>query len=313
MFSDVAKAPNGTKTADKLIERRDDGTHYVREDYGSLGAGKLFTASYFVKAAERTWVYIVVRPKKGTGRRVYFDLSAGTKGAQDGFIESARISKLADGWYRIAAAMKMGSGDQRPFFGIGLALADQTAGYAGDGASGILVWGAQVEAGELSPYQRTERIPFEETQWIGATRGSQSRLLWWADIWRESLKDWRVVTFGIGPGPRLGTKIFMGGAPRSPHNSIVSVYGRFGMVGLVLFLALQLVIFWKLLRGYYHAAAQRNGYGRFIILSVILFMAVIWSFAMVQDGFEAPYTAIPYYFLMGLGLAVVAKKIEQRI
>ena len=98
IVADVAEAPDGSITADRLVERTPDNTHYVRTDYRTPEDDVTYTASYFVKAGERRWAYIVMKAKYGGDRRVFFDLSDGTKGAQDPAVAEARIIPVGNGW-----------------------------------------------------------------------------------------------------------------------------------------------------------------------------------------------------------------------
>jgi hypothetical protein len=91
----------------------------------------------FAKASERSWIALQL----GASRVAYFNLSAGTIGTTTGST-TATITALANGWYRCAIA---GVRETSQANNILLASADNTASYAGNGTSGIFIWGAQLE------------------------------------------------------------------------------------------------------------------------------------------------------------------------
>jgi hypothetical protein len=78
---------------------------------------------------------------------------------------SGRIERVGHGWYRVALTLDAAA-DREATFSI--ALLDAPAGqadYAGDGTSGLLVWGPQLESGTRA----TSYIP---TFFVPETRGA---------------------------------------------------------------------------------------------------------------------------------------------
>jgi len=162
-------APDGTTTADTLIEDTTTTTHLVETPVAYV-SGTTYTLSVFVKAAGRTWLGLQVIPSAyaGANRRAYFDLSNGTIGTTAAST-TATIQALPNGWYRCsvtAAATVDGSGDSR----IWMTTADNVASHTGDGASGLHLWGAQLEAGAFP----TSYIP---TTSAAATRAADSAVV----------------------------------------------------------------------------------------------------------------------------------------
>ena len=139
--ANAAIAPNGTLTADKLVENTANDQHII---YQSLsGTGRIL--SFYAKAAERTWVTIW-----GSGGGISrVDLTTGATGTA---APGATIvtQNVGDGWYRISVTDTNAS-----FQVIGVAQSNATISYTGDGTSGIYFWGAQLEqsatAGEYIP------------------------------------------------------------------------------------------------------------------------------------------------------------------
>lgn len=145
--SNVAVAPDGNTTADKLVEDTSNGGHFLSA--GSLTysytSGVSYTRSCFLKAAGRNIVtiYLPGAAFPSSGRQALFNLSNGTVYSVESGV-TATIQTLPNGWYRCAitaTANVTGSGNSG-----GSALTDNgTASYQGDGVSGVLIWGAQLE------------------------------------------------------------------------------------------------------------------------------------------------------------------------
>jgi hypothetical protein len=149
--ANAAVAPDGTMTADKLVEDNATAIHFL----GSASTpvtNTPYTASVYVKAAERTWC--VVRFGFQNIGGIWINLATGQKGQdQSGGVTSFSIVDAGNGWWRISITDTPLSGN----FGIGvdLASADGVSSYTGNGTSGILLWGAQLELGSVATaYQR---------------------------------------------------------------------------------------------------------------------------------------------------------------
>jgi hypothetical protein len=141
--ANAAVAPDGTTTAEKLVE---DATaansHIVQQNFTFTAA--VHTWSVFLKAGERTWARMLVFDGT-TSYGGYFNLSTGVVGTvQNGATLS--IESWGNGWYRCivttAAATAAAAGNCSVFIAEG----DNDVTFDGDGASGIYVWGAQLEA-----------------------------------------------------------------------------------------------------------------------------------------------------------------------
>jgi hypothetical protein len=140
--ADAIAAPDGTTTADKLVE---DATaansHRLFQNITTTAIA--MTGSVFAKAAERSRIYIRTDRSDTTTPAVWYNLANGTVGtATTGMTGS--IYALGNGWYRCVATIDAALAGTSSFL-IGMATADNSANYDGDGASGLYLWGAQLE------------------------------------------------------------------------------------------------------------------------------------------------------------------------
>jgi hypothetical protein len=145
--------PLGGTLADKLVENTATSTHrLVTASTITVSSGATVTNSVFVKAAERTWAVLSDGGSSGVST-IYFNLANGTFGTVGVGVTQYSATNLGSGWYRIQYTCVLAGAVSQPF--IGVASADNTNSYTGDGVSGIYVFGAQVEqASTASAYQR---------------------------------------------------------------------------------------------------------------------------------------------------------------
>jgi hypothetical protein len=143
-------APDGTNSAEKLIESLDVGTtfHIINKSGGfSATSGTSYTYSLFVKAAERTKCIIGFDIGSAFSNFQFglYDLSAGTSSI---FLGSPTISitPYPNGWYRCSVTAAATGTATATYT---LQLYATTNGYIGDGTSGIYIWGAQLEVGSF--------------------------------------------------------------------------------------------------------------------------------------------------------------------
>jgi hypothetical protein len=150
-------APDGTLTADKLVENSETGDHDLRREV-SVTSGLSYWIHCFFKKGERKFGTISTF---GTGlgtRGAVIDLDDGTVQNMGGVyaaFSNIESEDFGNGWWRfsirtIAPATNTGT--------ISISMtttATGTPGYAGDGSSGLHPWGAMFEQSTLkSNYQR---------------------------------------------------------------------------------------------------------------------------------------------------------------
>jgi hypothetical protein len=155
----VTTAPDGTTTADKLVENTVNAAHGVNIDVTASPTTK-YTVSSYIKAGERTWARIALIDNLGIdGGRAWFDLVNGVVGNVDvqgaGSNITASIVAVGNGWYRCSVSGQMNNSKTTLTSQIRLARSNGDISYIGDGVSGIYIWGAQLNEGELQPYYTT--------------------------------------------------------------------------------------------------------------------------------------------------------------
>jgi hypothetical protein len=138
-------APNGTLTADKLVEDTTAAnTHQITQSVASLASGVPYTASIFLKAAERTSALAIFSGTPFGNNGQFVNLANGTLGNVVGTLDRpATIEAYPNGWYRVSITRTTtGSGTG----GITVRTAVVNSSTTdGDGTSGLFLWGAQLE------------------------------------------------------------------------------------------------------------------------------------------------------------------------
>lgn len=151
--ANAVMAPDGTTTADKLVEDATaSNTHFLSQAVTLAGgAGKRFAVSVFARAGERT--DILLRGTDATNSfQAVFSLSSGavTSSATAGtgvhvrsYVETW-LDWLGFTWYRCVVVGTAGAVTAN-VQGFVMLVSGGTNTYTGDGASGVYLWGAQLE------------------------------------------------------------------------------------------------------------------------------------------------------------------------
>ena len=164
-------APNGTMTADKLVESTSSSPHSIRSTSfgsGTITNGVNYAYSVYLKAAERSWAVLELEGSFGGGF-AWFNLANGTIGTQTGLV-SASIFSVGNGWYRCTIIdLSTGTGGVTTRCNLFTAPLNDIINYLGDGTSGILVWGAQLEQSSFA----TDYIPNASTT-VSASAGADN-------------------------------------------------------------------------------------------------------------------------------------------
>ena len=153
---------DGTIKFDATNQRFDEGAV-------TLTASQTFTFSAFIKAGGYTSVRFQMALDEGTSavQRIFFDLNltTGTIGSvftpQGGMInEAAGVVPLGNGWYRAFITTTFSFGFSTLSNKIIINNASGAQSYAGDGTSGIYLWGVKLTKGALDPYQSGDGTVF---------------------------------------------------------------------------------------------------------------------------------------------------------
>lgn len=168
----AVNAPDGAATADKVIPTVDNDTHSILHASSASLPPTAFTSySVYVKAAENRRFRLQMQDNGATGNAIYTDvdlnsLSSITPTALgNATFARAGYESLADGWVRIYVSGVCNTSGTTTDFIMQLYDNSGNASFAGDGTSGLYVWGSQCEATGWA----TSYIP---TAGASATRGA---------------------------------------------------------------------------------------------------------------------------------------------
>lgn len=140
-------APDGTTTADTLIEPS-SGSNVPRwYQIKTVTANTPYTVSCYLKANTRTFGYVQLEIASVGNIIQYFNLSTGAistlTNTGSTLNVSATITSVGSGWYRCTLTASFGSGTSMYAF-IGLADTTPNQSYTTNGSS-LYAWGAQFE------------------------------------------------------------------------------------------------------------------------------------------------------------------------
>jgi hypothetical protein len=155
--ANAALAPDGTTTADKLVEDNSaTSTHFISRSSGTpIGASTAYEGWVYCKAAERTNVQVRLTVG-GTNYGVDVNLSTGAISAISGEVPSAFSAlDVGNGWYFVRVRGTSGATTSADLIAR-LCSAPGVNSYTGDGTSGALIWGADLRLATDAayPYQR---------------------------------------------------------------------------------------------------------------------------------------------------------------
>ena len=167
-------APDGSLTSDKVIANVGINFHSVIQN-PSITPSTVYTLSCFLKRGEYQYGFLY---SDGATKGAIFDLDSLTvTGSILGVPTSSTIVDAGNGWARCSITFTSGVSTFSNTW-VGPTSSPTSANIAGDGYSGIYIWGAQLEAGAFP----TSYIKTEASQ---VTRSADS-----ASITGANFSDW---------------------------------------------------------------------------------------------------------------------------
>jgi hypothetical protein len=136
-------SPDGTQNADKLVENNQNVEHFIYSNVGTY-ASAVYTVSVYAKAGERSILQLLFNGSTNIDAFANFDLTNGVAYATS---STATMTAVGNGWYRctITATLTAATLPLVYFFIQTSTSATRAQAYAGNGTSGLYLWGAQSE------------------------------------------------------------------------------------------------------------------------------------------------------------------------
>lgn len=149
MDTTTVQAPNNSFSAFKMVEGVLNTFHRASKVASSATSGVFYTFSVYAKPVERTWLRLTVDSvfNPGPGNpTAWFNLSGNGAMGSTEVIDHATIATAPNGYYRAQMSMQAAATGVCNAY-VQMVLGDGLDAYAGDGASGFIPWGAQLNPG----------------------------------------------------------------------------------------------------------------------------------------------------------------------
>ena len=184
--ANTTTSPSGATDADMFAENTVSGAHSLVSQAITTTAGTVYTISAHVKAAGRDRLEVRFNNTGlwgGTNPTITVNLTTGTILTSSATVINSSITQLPNNWYRVSVTGLCTTGGATSL-NIVLLTSSGTTSYLGDGTSGVLVWGAQIEASEAA------------TSYITTTSATVTRAADTATISGTNFSNWYNQTQG---------------------------------------------------------------------------------------------------------------------
>lgn len=154
--ADAVAAPNGSLTADKIIDTTDTNTHEVTQSITYANATLYWLAIFAKTAGEISHIRLQMPNARFGTNQVYavFNLSTGVVTADVGPSNAGTSSTAyANGWFRLAVGGTSTSAGTSPT--VFYMHNGSSVVFTGSGSAGFYIWGATVNIGTPEPYLAT--------------------------------------------------------------------------------------------------------------------------------------------------------------
>jgi hypothetical protein len=139
----------------------------------------------------------------------------------------------------------------------------------------------------------------------GAAQGVDMRLGWWNHLYDKLTADEVTLITGLGYGiPLTNFSDTLGVTTREPHNSVISVTARLGLIGIFAWIWMQVELFRAGFRAFRDCRRTGRTDAANLILLVLAFAVLLLSSCFGEDTMEKPYYTIPYYAFWGVALRI---------
>ena len=135
--------------------------------------------------------------------------------------------------------------------------------------------------------------------------GIEQRFDWWSSVLTQWRQTWGTMLFGLGYGmPLIDFKNVLSSIVREPHNELISIFARGGIIAGVVFIWMQALILKRALAVYAYLKNNKQYGGLATALLFILIFTLIH--AIGETPFAWAFYVIPYYFSAGVFIHLFA-------
>jgi len=154
--ANAVAAPDGTNTADLIVETAATSPHYFGNEVVLFTAvsGTSYTQTIYAKYHSKTYLQLTFGAVKFGSQYGVFNLSTGAVASQSNGV--ATITDVGGGWYRCSwTATATAGGLEAGYYGLVNTTGTRLESYLGNVTIGTYVWGAQLELGSSpTAYQK---------------------------------------------------------------------------------------------------------------------------------------------------------------